>query len=61
MNCEDYCMKNETPIQPLSQSSSINSQLQLMLAIELLNYNGPIFSASSDDTNDSNPVKRSAS
>ncbi|MHA1215445.1 MAG: hypothetical protein ACTSR2_14705 [Candidatus Hodarchaeales archaeon] len=54
-------MKNETPIQPLSQSSSINSQLQLMLAIELLNYNGPIFSASSDDTNDSNPVKRSAS
>ena len=54
-------MKSENPIQPYSQTPGISSQIQLMLAIELLNYNGPIFTAPDDDTSDDRPAKRSAS
>ena len=50
--CEDDLMKEQPPIQPFSQLTNANSQLQLMIAIELLNYNGPIFTSPKENSKD---------
>lgn len=52
IDCEDDLMKQHPPIQPFSQLQNNNPQVQLMIAIELLNYNGPIFTSSKEKSKD---------
>jgi len=50
--CEDDLMKQPTLIQPFSQLQNTNPIPSLMIAIELLNYNGPIFTSPKEKSKD---------